>query len=70
MFLNVFRHYVNIITRVSVWFQHLQSLERDLMQEDVNLPVYFAHETEELQRLYEELVHGSAGDQASTAWEG
>ncbi|XP_025076679.1 nicalin-1-like [Pomacea canaliculata] len=49
--------------------EHLQSLERDLMQEDVNLPVYFAHETEELQRLYEELVHGSAGDQASTAWE-
>lgn len=48
---------------------HLQSLERDLMQEDTPLPVFFAHESEELREIYEDLVHGAAADQADSAWE-
>ena len=40
------------------------------MQEETNLPVYFAPETEELRDIYDDLVHGAAGDQASSAWEG
>lgn len=40
------------------------------MQEETTLPVYFSPETEELRDIYEELVHGASGDQASSAWEG
>ncbi|XP_070210935.1 BOS complex subunit NCLN-like [Littorina saxatilis] len=49
--------------------EHLQSLERDLMQEETSLPVYFSPETEELQEIYQDLEHGVAGDQAVSAWE-
>ncbi|XP_076465147.1 BOS complex subunit ncln-like [Babylonia areolata] len=49
--------------------EHLQSLERDLMQEETSVPVFFAQETAELQDIYKDLEHGAAGDQASSAWE-
>ena len=55
---------------VSILCQHLQSLERDLMQEETSLPVFFSHETDELREIYEDLEHGAAGDQAESAWEG
>ncbi|KAL8588571.1 hypothetical protein ACOMHN_059525 [Nucella lapillus] len=49
--------------------EHLQSLERDLMQEETSVPVFFAQETPELREIYQDLEHGAAGDQATSAWE-
>lgn len=48
----------------------MQSLEHELLStEDSSVPVYFAHETEELTEVYEGVTGGS-GDDAATAVEG
>ncbi|KAL4227382.1 hypothetical protein ACF0H5_012824 [Mactra antiquata] len=49
--------------------EHLQSLESELLStEDSSVPVYFAHETEDLTEVYEG-VTGGTGDDAATAVE-
>ncbi|BFY98506.1 hypothetical protein BsWGS_01546 [Bradybaena similaris] len=49
--------------------QHLQSLEQELLQEAVSVPVYFATESEFLKDIYIDVQEGNAGDNAPTAWE-
>lgn len=50
--------------------KHLQSLEQELLQEAVSVPVYFATESEFLKDIYLDVQEGNAGDNAPTAWEG
>ncbi|XP_005090447.1 nicalin-1 [Aplysia californica] len=49
--------------------QHLQSLEREIVQEPTSVPVYFALEQEYLKDIYLDVQEGTAGDNAATAWE-
>ncbi|CAG5120235.1 unnamed protein product [Candidula unifasciata] len=49
--------------------QHLQSLEQELLQEAVSVPVYFATESEFLNDIYLDVQEGNTGDNAPTAWE-
>ena len=56
---------------IALYFQHLQSLEQDLITtDDAAVPVYFAWETEEMREIYEDIYSSSSGDQAATAVEG
>lgn len=49
--------------------EHLYSLERELLLEETNVPVYFAYETEYLTNIYKDVKHLSTGDQAPSALE-
>lgn len=45
-------------------------LELDLMEEDTNMPVYFATESKELSEMYTDLKHSAGPGRESTAIEG
>ena len=45
----------------------VQQLELDLLETDLPIPVYFAHETDNVQALYEEIVQSVNGDAAASA---
>lgn len=48
--------------------QHYVQLEQDLLNaEDLSIPVYFAHENEKLNTLYEEIANAVNGDGAASA---
>jgi hypothetical protein len=48
--------------------QTVQQLEFDLLETDLPIPVYFAHETTHVKALYEEIVQSVTGDGASSAF--
>jgi len=47
--------------------QQLQQLEMELLEAELPIPVYFAHETSNVKSLYEEIVLAINGDGASSA---
>lgn len=47
--------------------QQLQQLEQDLLEAELPIPVYFAHETRNVKSLYEEIILAINGDAASSA---
>jgi len=48
----------------------LKQLETDLLEAHIPIPVYFAHESEKLQGLYEEISSTSSGYAAPSAFKG
>ena len=46
--------------------QHLLELERDLLQEDTQLPVYFVHENEQVREIYSEIAVSGSSDEAQS----
>ncbi|XP_029639648.1 nicalin [Octopus sinensis] len=49
--------------------ERLYGLERDLLLEETNVPVFFAYESEALSNIYIDVKHLSTGDQAPSALE-
>lgn len=50
--------------------QHLLDLEQELMQEETQMPVYFAQEDEETLDIYQQVKAGLYSEQAGSAAEG
>ena len=50
--------------------QHLQELEQDLLQEETQLPVFFARETQELMSVYDDISKSVIANSAGSAAEG
>ena len=50
--------------------QHCEQLELDLLETDLPIPVYFAHENNRLSSLYEEITSAVNGDTATSALKG
>ena len=50
--------------------QNLKQLESDLLETQVPIPVYYAHETEEALELYNEITSTSSGYAAPSALKG
>lgn len=48
--------------------QHLEQLETELLETQLPIPIYFAHETEKLKSLYEEIASSVNGYAASSAF--
>lgn len=55
---------------VFFFLQRLYGLERELLLEETNVPVFFAYESEALTNIYIDVKHLSTGDQAPSALEG
>ena len=51
-------------------YPYYQHLEEDLLNTDMAIPVYFAHETRRLKTLYEEITSAVNGDSATSALKG
>ena len=45
-------------------------LESGMMQEEINMPVYFTEETEDLLEIYDDIKISGNSDQAGSATEG
>ena len=51
-------------------FQYYQKLERQLLETETPIPVYFAYESEDLVELYEKIAASITSDAASSAAKG
>lgn len=50
--------------------EHLLSLEKELMTEEISMPIYFTPSTEEIEKIYNDVKVAVNSDQSPSAAEG
>nr|CAG4640699.1 EOG090X02MW [Eulimnadia texana] len=59
----------DFVRKINSLSMHIMELEQDLFREEVNVPIYFAHSSEEVEEVYSSVVQSTQKSSAKSAFE-